>query len=178
MGRNSKAVFQEAWEFSAKRVNAGKPNKDRIRFFLTDGTTKTFDIAPMRDDHMKDVFLEITLNAILNHPVEALLLTYEAWFVEDETLTDLDVDKYLKTRPAHHPQRREGVNFYYETADGIMLTALAEIVTSKKGRELVKFPKIIEVKEGAGRMSHFFPKAREYSRKMNRNPVDEITQKN
>jgi hypothetical protein len=166
MSRDPHTLFREAWELVAKRVNAGKRSKDRIRFFLTDGTTKTFDIPPMRDDQMKEDFLLITFKAINNHPVEALLLSYEAWFVEeDEKVVGVDLDAYLRNtpRPRNHPKRREGVNFYYESADGIMLTALAEIITiKKKKRELARFSQIVPIK-ARNRMSHFFEKAREYS---------------
>lgn len=180
MDRDPHVLFQEAWELAARRVSAGKHSKDRIRFFLTDGTTRTFDIPPMRNDSMKDEFLEITLGAINNHPVEALLLTYEAWFVDaEENDTEANIDAYLRNNPLprHHPKRREGVSFYYETADGVMLTSLAEIVTTKRNkRELAKIPAITEGK-GIGRMSHFFKKAREQS-KTYKNFIDDIIRRN
>ena len=165
MDWDPEVLFKEAWENAARRVNVGKHSKDFIRFFMADGTTKTFDIPPMRDDRMKDEFLEITLKAINNHPVEAVLLTYEAWFVRDDKATKDNINEYLKNNPLprKNPNRREGVNFYYEAADGTMLTALAEIVTiKKKKRELTKsFP--ITAVEAETRMSHFFKKARESS---------------
>src|SRR6516165_6236647 len=99
MNRDPQLLFQEAWELAARRVNAGKHSKDRIRFFLTDGTIKMFDIPPMRDDDMKDEFMEITLGALNHHPVEAIMLNYEAWFVEEERTANFDIDKYLKTNP-------------------------------------------------------------------------------
>jgi hypothetical protein len=180
MDRDPQVLFWEAWEFAAKRITSGKRSKDRVRFFLVDGTTKTFDIPPMRDDQMKDAFLEMTLKALVNHPVEALLLSYEAWFVDtEEKIAEVGIDAYLRThpRPQNHPHRREGVNFYYETADGTMLTALAEIVTVKKNkRELAKLsPMTVATVEG--RMSHFFQKARDYE-KTHRRIIDEIISRN
>jgi hypothetical protein len=167
MNQDPQVLFQEAWNFAAKRVNAGKHSKDRIRFFLTDGTTKTFDIPPMRDDRMKDEFLEMTLKALINHPIESILLTYEAWFVQPaDKGIKVDVDAYLRDnpRPQNNSRRREGVVFYYEASDGTMFTTLAEIATIKKNkRELVRFPEIAPVKEKT-RMSHFFEKARDYSK--------------
>jgi hypothetical protein len=109
----------------------------------------------MQNDNMKDEFLETTLKALNNHPIEALLLTYEAWFLVPDTG---DVDAYLRNnpRPQNNPKRREGVNFYYEAADGVMLTSLAEIITVKKNkRELARFSTITPVK-AQSRMSHFF----------------------
>lgn len=167
MDRDPQVLFQEAWELAARRVNAGKHSKDRIRFFLTDGTTKTFDIPPMRNDSMLDQFVETTLKALLNHPVEALLLTYEAWFVRPGKKGDkIDVDTYLdkNPRPRNDSRRREGVNFYYEALDGTMFGALAEIVTIKKNkRELAKFIGIAPV-QAKTRMSHFFEKAQDYKK--------------
>lgn len=180
MGRDPEVLFREAWELAARRISAGKRSKDRIRFFLTDGTTKTFDIPPMKDESMKDVFLEITLKAILNYPVEAILLNYEAWFVDlDKGVTEDNIDAYFLSNPLphNHPQRKEGVNFYYETADGTILTSLAKIRTVKKNkRELAKFDSLVAVKT-EGRMSHFFKKSREYS-KMRRNIIDDFVRRN
>jgi len=176
MSQDPQELFQEAWEFAAKRVNAGKHSKDRIRFFLTDGTTKTFDIPPMRNDSMKDEFLEITLQALNHHSIEALLLTYEAWFVQpDEKVNRRDINAYLNNNPSpqDNPKRREGVNIYYEASDGTMLSALAEIITVKKNnRKLAKFFTIAPV-EAQTRMSHFFQKAREYS-KTYKSLIDDI----
>ena len=182
MGRDPEQLFQEEWELSARRINSGKYNKDRIRFYLTDGTTKTFEIPLMQSEQMKDEFLEITLKALNSYPIEALLLTYEAWFVDDEMSIEDNVDDYLKAhhRPIDHPQRREGVNFYYETISGVMLTALAEIVTNdKKKRGLAKLPAITKT-AAVGRMSHFFRMAREYAVKpmMLKNIIDGIIQEN
>jgi hypothetical protein len=177
MARDSQALFQEEWEYAAKRVDTGKHSKDRIRFFLTDGTTKTFDIPPMRDDQMKEDFLTTTIKAINNHHVEAILLTYEAWFLDEgKKVTEAELDAYLKNtlRPQDNPRRREGVNFYYESNDGTMVTALAEIITIKKNkRKLAKLFPITVVNSVETRMSHFFKKAKEYSR-THLNITDEI----
>ena len=183
MDRDPQVMFQEAWELAARRVNAGKHSKDRIKFFLKDGTTKTFDIPPMRDDSMKDDFLKTTLKAILNHPVEALMLSYEAWFLIDEEATDttdFDLEEYVNKHilPRNHPKWREGVNFYYETVDGIILTSIAEILTiNKKKRELAELSKIEAATKSVGRMNHFFQKAREYSMEY-RHSVDDIIERN
>ena len=107
------------------------------------------------------------------------MLTYEAWFVRDDKATKDDINEYLKNNPLprKNPNRREGVNFYYEAADGTMLTALAEIVTiKKKKRELAKsFP--ITAVEAETRMSHFFKKARERL-KRHKDLIDDIIQRN
>ena len=181
MDRDPEVLFQEAWERVARRVNVCKHSKDRIRFFLTDGTTKTFDILPMQSDSMKDEFLEITLNALNNHSVEALLLNYEAWFTEaEENVPESVIDAYLRREPrfiGRYSKRKEGVNFYYETADGTILTTLAEIVTIEGNkRELAKISKIMETKT-IGRMSHFFQKAREHL-KRRKDSIDDIIQRN
>jgi hypothetical protein len=179
MDRDPKALFQEAWDAAARRINAGKRSKDKIRFFLTDGTVKTFDIPSVQDDGTKDTFFGITLQAINRHPVEALMLNHEVWFLEDDKITELNVDEYLKNnpRPTNHPKRKEGVSFYYEAADGTIFTAISEIVINKKNkRELAELSELKLVKS-IGRMTHFFQKARDYS-EMNRSMIDDIIRRN
>jgi hypothetical protein len=179
MNRDLQALFQEIWDSVARRINAGKRSKDKIRFFLTDGTTKTFDIPQMQDDSVKDTFLGITLQAINNYSVEALMLNHEIWFLQDIKPSDFNLDKYVTegTRPRDHPQRREGVSFYYEKADGTIFTAISEIVTNKKNkRELTKLSELKPVKT-IGYLTHFFQKARELS-EMNRSMIDAIIRRN
>ena len=172
---DERAFFQEAWDAAAKRVANGKHSKDSIRFFLEDGSTKRFDVPPMRDDAMKDEFVRLTVQAIHNYPVQAILLNYEAWFVDaPPTVKAEDLNDYLdkNPRPQNHPQRREGVSFYYEKADGTIVTALAEIQTVKKGKRVLEpIRDVSHESKVETRMSHFFQKA---GRTPRRDILDEI----
>jgi hypothetical protein len=178
MSRDPKTLFQEVWERVSRRVNSGKHSKDAIQFFLKDGTDRKFDIPPMRDEAMKADFMKNTLMAINNHPVEAILLNYEMWFVDAPVSRD-QLDEFLQNnpRPRNHPRRREGVTFYYETSDGTTLVSVAEIVTGKKGKRTLSPLQELTPVEVETEMSHFFKKAREYA-PQHRSIIDEIINPN
>jgi hypothetical protein len=165
MKQDPKKLFQEVWEAAERRVSVGKHSKDFIRFFLTDGTSRRFDVPLMQNDHMKEEFMSITLEWINCLPVEAILVVYEVWFLEVSAKPDtFQVDEYLKDhpRPSESPNKKEGVSFYYETSEGDIFTTLAEIVTTKKNkRQLGEIREIASVGDSPeARMSHFFKKAR------------------
>ncbi len=169
-----KELFQQAWEQAARRVNAGRHSRDSVQFFLTDGTTKEFVVAPMRDDAMQEEFLRVTLQATNNHPVEAIMLNFEVWFEEPQNeLDQLDDSLAKNSRPSKHHRRREGVNFYLEKADGTIVSAMAEIRTVKRRKRVLDPIKEHYSNTAESRLSHFFKKAREGSIH-HKNIIDEI----
>ena len=170
---DEKDIFQEAWQTAARRVNNGKHSRDSIEFFLADGETKKFDVPPMRDDAAKEEFLRLTLQAINNYKVEAILINYEAWFVDAPVKVE-ELNECLDNNPPPQksPLRREGVTFYYEKSDGTIATGLAEIRTVKKRKRVLDPIRMIAHDNNVEtRMNHLFQKATRLPR---RDIIEEI----
>jgi transposase len=157
--------FQEIYETAARRVNSGRHSKNAIRFYMEDGSHKKFELPPFNDTMLND-FVTSTCRALNNYPVKYLILNYEAWYLKPQLEHDTpeSLQDYLKTnpRPRESPDRREALMIYYENADGTIFIAKADILTVRKRKRILAPMEEDTPPQGAtaGRVSHFFQKAR------------------
>jgi hypothetical protein len=163
MPHDPQVLFSELWETLSRRVAAGKSTRDEIRFFLTDGRVRRLEI-PQMNELTQQQFLALTFDAINNHPVEAILIHHEIWFVD----TDVSKEKLKEfidknPRPRDHPKKKEGISFYYETADGTITCGTAEITTGKKNKRNLGPIEFSRDTSMETRLSHLFKKARQHA---------------